>query len=317
MITAIGLNFLTKQDRRLAAEDILAAFAAGEFVWVDCAGEPADAVAPLLAALGFSPEAISQALDPKVGGYHPFPEELYVSFEDVDETDDLEIRRLEVLVSDRALAMIHSPPSPVVRRILATYREDFVKFSRSHGFLIYEIAAHLAQSYRDGLRRISDAVEQAQLELFRQSDDTIFPRAAGLTRRILTLRKAMFSTREVLREMAARQSPFLPESTRPSLDLMAGTLERLGLDLSMERDGLAETLNLHMGMVSHRTSQAMRKLTVLSAVFLPLTFLCGVYGMNSSSIPEVQSPYFYAGFWLFCLLLAGVLITLMRRARWW
>src|SRR4029450_11390586 len=92
-------------------------------------------------------------------------------------------------------------------------------------------------------------------------------------------------------------SPFIAESTQPFLDRMVGTLERLGSDLAVEREILAETLNLYMGIVSHRTNRVVNRLTVISMVFLPLTFLCGIYGMNFDVLPELHWQWGYALFW--------------------
>ena len=97
---------------------------------------------------------------------------------------------------------------------------------------------------------------------------------------------------------------------------MAGTLERLGNDLTTERDVLTDTLNLYMSMVSHRSSRLLKRLTTISILFLPLTFLCGVYGMNFQFMPELHWKYGYAGFWIVVAAIVSALLYLMRRFKW-
>ena len=75
----------------------------------------------------------------------------------------------------------------------------------------------------------------------------------------------------------------------------------------VDRDILSEALNLHMSMVSHRTNEVMKKLTVVSVVFLPLTFLVGVYGMNFEIFPELKWRFGYVYFW-------GVVVAVGRHA---
>ncbi|MNC99608.1 Magnesium transport protein CorA [compost metagenome] len=70
-----------------------------------------------------------------------------------------------------------------------------------------------------------------------------------------------------------------------------------------------------MSVVSHRTNKVMNRLTVVSVVFLPLTFLCGVYGMNFDVLPELHWTRGYLYFWLAVLGISAGLIVLMRRAR--
>jgi magnesium transporter len=70
-----------------------------------------------------------------------------------------------------------------------------------------------------------------------------------------------------------------------------------------------------MSIVSHRTNEVMKRLTVVSVIFLPLTFLVGVYGMNFDVLPELRWHYGYAYFWIAVVLVVAVLLGLMRRAR--
>jgi magnesium transporter len=96
---------------------------------------------------------------------------------------------------------------------------------------------------------------------------------------------------------------------------MVGTIERVLQDLLVDRDILSESLNLHMSIVTHRTNQVMKKLTVVSVIFLPLTFLCGVYGMNFQNLPELHWRYGYAAFWVAVVVIVGAIAWLSRRAR--
>jgi magnesium transporter len=70
-----------------------------------------------------------------------------------------------------------------------------------------------------------------------------------------------------------------------------------------------------MSLVSHRTNEVMKRLTVVSVVFLPLTFLCGVYGMNFDILPELRWSYGYLFFWLVVFGVVVGLLYVMRRAR--
>ena len=82
-----------------------------------------------------------------------------------------------------------------------------------------------------------------------------------------------------------------------------------------DRDILSESLNLYMSMVGHRTNRVMNRLTVVSVIFLPLSFLCGVYGMNFDVLPELHWKFGYAFFWALVLTLVIVIIAVLRRMR--
>jgi len=94
---------------------------------------------------------------------------------------------------------------------------------------------------------------------------------------------------------------------------MVGTIERVLQDVLVDRDILSNALNNYMSMVAYQTNKVMNKLTVVSVIFLPLTFLCGVYGMNFTVLPEKDWEYGYVYFWALVVAITVGLIWLMRR----
>jgi magnesium transporter len=163
---------------------------------------------------------------------------------------------------------------------------------------------------------MEERVERLQNELRQDEvDDGVFGRISELGADLLHLRKILLPARAVLLDLSTRKSLFLSEATQSFLANMVGTLEHVLQDLLVDRDILSESLNLYMSLVSHRTNQVMKRLTVVSVVFLPLTFLVGVYGMNFEVLPELQWRWGYAFFWLMALGIVVTLIVLMRRAK--
>ena len=94
---------------------------------------------------------------------------------------------------------------------------------------------------------------------------------------------------------------------------MVGTIERVLQDVLVDRDILSNSLNNYMSLVAHKTNQVMSKLTVVSIIFLPLTFLCGVYGMNFDIIPELKWAHGYGYFWGAAGIIVLGLLLLMKR----
>jgi magnesium transporter len=163
---------------------------------------------------------------------------------------------------------------------------------------------------------MEERVEQLQDELRRDDvDDSVFARISELGADLLHFRKVLLPARAVLADLSTRKSIFLSQATQPFLANMVGTVEHVLQDLLVDRDILSESLNLYMSMVSHRTNEVMKRLTVVSVIFLPLTFLVGVYGMNFKELPELEWRYGYAYFWAFVLAMVGGLLWLLKRHR--
>ncbi len=318
MVTVIAFDFVQKREKVISPAEVSAARSAGCFCWADVETEHLEEVRPLMESLGFNFSTVVELLQPdRLSSYDAYPDFLhFVAREASVQNGALMTVPLDILINDGALVTFHRQAVQVVSHIRQTYREDFLKFSQSPGFLLYEIADHLIEGYRKALLHFGEAVQQVQSKLFGEVDDRIFQQVSLLNRDILTFRRTLMATRELMHELASRKSPFISATTLPFLEMMADTLDRLGEDIITERDVLAETLNLYMGMVSHRTGKVLKRLTMISIIFLPLTFLCGVYGMNFQFMPETHWKYAYAGFWLVVAGIAASLLYLMKRFRW-
>jgi magnesium transporter len=318
---ALAFDFETRTEQTFPAAEAAAAHQAGgegTYVWydLDAAADPGGAE-EVLRRLGLDGPRLAAALDTGT-----IPEQrLYsdgmhiVVTAPVVDRGDLKLAGVALLLGEGYCVTVRLGPVEFVEEAWESCPGDFRNFARSPGFLIYEFWDHLIASYRESAESLGDRVRQAQNEAFGQTGDGIFGRVAALSRELLTLRRAMVASRESLAVLVTRRSALVPKSTRPYLRALVGSLDRLVADLAVEREILSETLNLYIGMVGHRTNQVVNRLTVISFVFLPLTFFCGVYGMNFA-IPETQFRFGYPVFWLLSLTFVTVAITMMRRRGW-
>lgn len=318
--TAVAFNFETREELAVAVEQMAETSRAGLFCWVDLdvAADRAGAER-LLHELGVNRHAIEEALGPDSDGRHDLYDDcLHVAVTAVSFPQDTLVRsHVDIVIGENFMVSLRRGPVEFVEQVRKRYRQDFRKFAKTGSFMIYEYWDALVDSYKRAMRAFEGHAERVQGKIFETADDAIFNEVSEVTRDLLSFRKTMLASREVLNELSSRRSPFISESTQPFLERMVGTLERLSADLSVERDILAETLNLYMGIVSHRTNKVVNRLTVISMVFLPLTFLCGVYGMNFEVLPELKWENGYAIFWGTALVMSATLLWAMKLKKWW
>jgi magnesium transporter len=218
-------------------------------------------------------------------------------------------------VGERFLLTIHKGPIDFLERVRRDYHDDFVRFAQSPSFLVYEIWDHLTEHYVAVQKDFEDRVELLQRDLIRNIDDALFARVSQVGAHLLYFRKILLPARAVLAELSTRKTVFVSEATQPFLSNMIGTIDRVLGDALVDRDILTQSLNLHMSLVSHQTNRLMNKLTVVSVIFLPLSFLAGVYGMNFEVLPELKWAHGYALFWAVVVTLVLGLVVLLRRLK--
>ncbi len=310
-LRAVELDFAAKQERAIAAHEIDAAVKAGKFVWVDLRVASFAGARQTLVDLEVPAEVIEHALvDDATTQLSRYDGCLHLALTGcrLGPQAGLELSRVDAVIFERLLVTVHRGRPAFLEAVRANYRSDFLRHAVTPSFLIYELWDQLLETYHDVQKKFEDRVEQVQGELVNPSDDHIFQRVSGLGSSLLYFRKVLLPARAVLAELATRRSVFVSEATQAYLANMVGTIEHVLQDLLVDRDILAESLNLYMSVVTHRTNRVMNKLTVVSVIFLPLTFICGIYGMNFEFLPELHWKYAYLGFWL---LVVGVVATLL------
>lgn len=314
----VAFDFAAKQERTLSAGEWPSRPENGIFYWITAGPDESAKLQELLGNIGASPVTATLLQGPQAEAHY----ELYddaIHFTLTECRIDGKALKSEVLaflLGENFLVSSLPAPSPVLDKIQRIYREDFRKFARSSGFLLYELGSHLLESYRRIFQLYTGEAERVQLRLFSKITDDIFAEVSDLTSDILTFRRTVLSARDLFNELAMRKSAFVAETTQPALDILSDRMERLGGDVAGVRSVLNETLNLYMGMVSHRTNRIVTRLTILSMIFLPLSFLAGVYGMNFQFVPELGWHYAYFFFWLVVILFVTTFVAFVKKKKW-
>ena len=313
----VALDFECKREMPIALSQVHSAMEAGQFVWIDLDVGPATRQQVLRLQL-VDEEVLDVALreEPstqyaRYDGYlHLVVAALRV------EGPDFELQRLSVILGERFLLTLHHGPSDLVSAVRRDYHADFIRFARSPSFLLYEIWDHLIDNYLAMQKLMGERVEALQAELHSGNvDDQVFARVSALGTDLLHFRKILLPARTVLTDLSNRRSLLLSEATQRFLATMVGTVDHVLQDMLVDRDILAQSLNLYMSLVTHRTNAVMKRLTVVSVVFLPLTFLVGIYGMNFEVLPELKWRFGYAYFWIVAAVIVAVILRIIRRSR--
>ncbi len=315
-LAAVRFDFAAKQLAALNAGEVRAAMASGAFIWLDIDYVDAAEARRLLADVGLPGEGLIDGLfNTEANTFLSRQEEslhLVIADCQIGAEGSLTPEPVHVVMTRHYLLTLHDGPRIFLNAMRREYASDFVRFAQSPSFLIYELWDHLVEHYAVVQELLEAGVRDLQRQLFADDDERVFNRVAAIGANLLHFRAVLAPARGVLTELATRRSIFLSEATQAALAHMVGVIDHVMQDVMLDRDILTQSLNLHMSMVTHRTNRTMGRLTVLSALFLPLSFLAGVYGMNFEIFPELHWRYGYLFFWLLVAGIVGTLIWLMR-----
>jgi magnesium transporter len=183
-------------------------------------------------------------------------------------------------------------------------------------FLVYSLLDAIVDHCFPLLEHYGGRLEELEdLVLDRPPRNTI-AEIHRIKREPLLLRRAVWPMREVISTLQRGSHECMSEVTHVYLrDLYDHVVQSIDI-LETYREMAAGLTETYMSAASNRMNEVMKVLTIIGTIFIPLTFLAGVYGMNFERLPELKIAWAYPAFWGICVLLAGIMLLLFRRRGW-
>lgn len=189
-------------------------------------------------------------------------------------------------------------------------------------YLAYAIMDVIVDHYFLILEQLGEEIEEFEESVLQEADRAMIQELHCLKTNLIHLRKTIFPLREVVAALHQGDTPLLKEPTlRFVKDLYDHTVQIIDA-IETNRELVAGTLDLYLSMVSIKMNEVMKVLTVIATIFIPLSFLAGIYGMNFDTsaspfnMPELSLPYGYLLFWGLTLCIAGGFLIFFRRKNW-
>jgi magnesium transporter len=183
-------------------------------------------------------------------------------------------------------------------------------------YLIYALIDAIVDSYFSVLEDMGELVEDLEEELAQGPNQEILKRLIGLKREIIFMRKGIWPLREVTAALERGESELITDASRIYFrDIYDHTIQVID-GVETFRDLLSGMLDLYLSSISNRTNEIMKFLTVVGTIFLPLTFIVGVYGMNFKDIPELQLQHGYLYCWIVMIAIALGMVVFFKKRRW-
>jgi magnesium transporter len=195
-----------------------------------------------------------------------------------------------------------------VQAVWARLERDGRPLEHGADFLCYTILDHLVDEFMPLLDAMDEELDQLEDEVISRPKSAVLERILSLKHSILTLRRIITPQREVMNRLSRDDLPQIAPQHRIYFRDIYDHLVRVH-DLSESiRDVVTGTLDTYLSAASNRLNEIMKALTLVSTIFLPLSFLAGVYGMNFEYLPELHWRYGYFLVWgIFIAVIVGML----------
>jgi magnesium transporter len=286
---------------------------------VDGLGQP-EVVARLGERLGFHPLAVEDVFNvpqrPKVEQY---ADHYLVILRMLQVHPEIEEEQVSLFFGASYVVTVQERPGGDVFGDVRTRIRTGRGRIRAEGpdYLAYALIDSVVDGYFPVLEGLGERLDRLEDECVDSSGKMLLPQIQRLRRDLLTVRRAVWPTREALVVLQREASALVSAETRVSLrDCYDHAVEALDL-LETDRETAAAVMEIYLAIQNQRLNEVMKVLTVIATLFIPLTFIASIYGMNFQYMPELHSRWGYPGVLALMALVAAGLIGYFKRRRWW
>lgn len=201
-----------------------------------------------------------------------------------------------------------------IREKLRNYKGKIRK--QGADYLLYSLIDMIVDNYFLILERVGERIEEMESKLILDPAPMKLRELYKLKREIIFLRKSVWPLREVVGKIDRDDSGLIKETAKVYIKDVYDHIIQIIDTIESFRDVLASMLDIYLSSTSNKMNSVMKVLTVISTIFMPLTFIVGIYGMNFDNMPELRWKHGYFLVLASCGLISFLMLVFFKRKRW-
>lgn len=233
------------------------------------------------------------------------------------DTGALEQEQISLVVGPHWLLTFQEEPQDIFDRLRERIRRANGRIrQRGTDYLAYAILDSVVDSYFHILAHLGERLEVMEEEILLSSDTQPLQEIHRLRQDLTLLRRSVRPLQIAISEFQQIDLPLLSEETAPFLRDLFDHISHAVEAVEIMRDNSSNLLDLYLSLSSQKMNETMKVLTIMASIFIPLTFIAGVYGMNFENMPELKQAWGYPVIWLVMIGCAGGMIWYFRSKKW-
>jgi len=304
-----------------SAEELVAAAYAPGITWIDVQGLGDGAVLEWIRdGLEVHPLAVADAANvPQRPKFEDYGDRhlIVTQMAEFCEDNSLELEQLTLILGPAWVVSIQEHPGDCFDPLRERLRAGAGQIRRlGVDFLAYALVDEVIDSYFPAIEEIAGVLEDLEEEVIQRPRRATLSRVHAVRRTLIAMHRMLWRQRDALAQMMrSEEGPFTAPVRVYLRDAHDHSLQALDT-IESYRELSVGLMDVYLSSVSNRLNEVMKTLTVMGTIFLPLSFIVGVYGMNFEYMPELHWHYGYYAVWVVMLLIAGGLVTWFWRRGW-
>jgi magnesium transporter len=295
-------------------------------LWIDFTSSPPEEAQPILQSFNFHPLAIDDALQethaPKIDDWGDYLYIVlnYMHLVKATEPWDTEIDELDIFLGPNYVVTHHDNPIPSIDEVWNACQRDPRYSQDGADHLLYKIIDGIVMNYMPIIEKIDEEIDMVEDQVFDRPSSQTLSRLFTLKRVLLAMRRIILPQREVLNKMARDDYQVIDRKDRIFFRDIYDHLVRLHDVNESLRDLVGGALDTYLSVINNRMNEVMKTLTIITTLFMPLTFVTGFFGMNFFAADPPQAswtrPIVFYGMLALTLATPITMYFWMRRRTW-
>lgn len=290
--------------------------------WIDFYKPTDKEISFLTDVFKFHPLSIEDCLstvpNPKIDDYWEY---LYLVIHGINaealKRDELETHDLDIFLGKNYLVTFRKGYFRSVDTVAERCRKNCSIMQKDPEFLMHTIIDALVDNYLPIIDDLGEKVDELEKELFIKADRNVLNKIFALKKDILYLRRIIHPQREILRNISSGEHKQICFECSLHFKDVYDHLFMISELIESYRDTISGAMEAYLSIVSNRLNEIMKVLTIIATIMMPMTLITGIFGMNFSRMPLIQSSHGFAAAMGIMGIVALSMILYFKRKRWW
>jgi len=292
----------------------------GFFIWVDFEAPSEEDFSLLAEGFNFHPLAIEDSKTkfnlPKIDDYKEYLFIVWCDLLDISDTDRMETAEVDVFLGKNFLVTIHDKKVKSIDSVYVRCKKTPDFMGGGIEWVLHDILDRMVDGDFLLVDRISDEVDELEDKIFEASTKEDPKKLFLYKRQLLNIRKIIAPQREVINSLI-RHELFIERRAYIYFQDITDHLIRIIDFVDTARDVISTAMDIYLSTISNRLNELMKKLTIVATIFMSLTLITGIYGMNFENMPELYWEYGYFIVLLIMMFFAVGIFTYFKFKQWW
>jgi magnesium transporter len=288
--------------------------------WIDVVGLDPAMVRAIGERLSIHPLVLEDMLNTRARPkFDVFQDYAYLTFKTIaleEPGAQLRIEQVSIVLGRNVVVSIQEAPGDILEPVRERIRRDGRIRQLGPDYLAYALVDVVVDGYFAVLERFDERGDDLEEQVLARPTPETLREIHELKRAMVEFRHALWPLRELVLRVERESTPLIDPSVIIFYrDIYDHTVQMIETVESL-RDVVAGMLDIYLSSVSYRLNEIIKVLTLFSTIFMPLTFIVGVYGMNFRYLPELEYRWSYPALWMAMIAISIAMLAYFRRRRW-